>query len=390
TTVMRAPRTYTREDVVEINCHGGRQPLTRVLRLLLAAGARLASPGEFTKRAFLNGRIDLAQAEAVADIVRAKTDMSLAVAMRGLDGRLSAAVAGLRDRLVAVLAHLEATVDFADEHIEPLTKTEAAQGAAALAEELETLLATGAMGRIYREGLAVSLCGRPNVGKSSLLNALLGQNRAIVTPLPGTTRDLIEESIEVGGVCMRLQDTAGVRRPRDMAEEEGVARSRASLAAADIRLIILDSGEPLRSDDVQLLDAHAGEGAVVVLNKIDAALGIDEHAVRELAKGSSVCRVSALDGAGLAELRDALVRSAFSGLSGEPEDVLVANARHRQALSLGLDRLREAIRGLQADGAEEVVAVSLRECLDSLGEISGETTGEDVLDRIFSDFCIGK
>jgi len=382
---MPAPWTYTRQDVVEINCHGGIVPLRRVLELCLRYGARLASPGEFTLRAFLNGRIDLAQAEAVLDIVRAKTAASLRVAVGQLDGRLSHEVHQVRAQMVDVLSWLEASVDFAEDEIPPrdvAPDLEKVQG------RLERLLSTADQGIVYRQGVRTAIIGRPNVGKSSLLNALLRTSRAIVTPIPGTTRDTLEETLNLQGVPLVLVDTAGITADaEDAIERLGIERSRAALAQADLALMVVDGSELLTSADHDIAALLENKPSLLVINKCDLPVVID---VDGFLPNLPRVRISALTGEGLDTLELAIVETVFSGQVLASDALLVSNPRHKDILRRAHDHVLAArqthAQGLPAD----FVAIDLTAAVNALGEITGETLHEDLLETIFSNFCIGK
>jgi tRNA modification GTPase len=384
---MKAPRSFTGEDVVEIQSHGGGLILSLTCRACVDAGARLAEPGEFTKRAFLNGRLDLSQAEAVLDTIRAKSAASLTAAQRQLRGDLAREVDTARDALLHVLAYLEASIDFVEEDIELLHKQDLMQTidrAAALVERLE---ATAQSGRVLRDGARVVITGRPNVGKSSLLNRLLKEDRAIVTAVPGTTRDIIEEAIDLGGVLIHLLDTAGIRDTDDPVENEGIMRSRTAQEQADLRLIVIDGSLPLADDDTRLMDEAAGARHVVVINKADLPLRTQPASLRP---GSLGIPVSAKTGQGVDELR-AAIRSQLVGGGPETTDgVLVTNIRHQAALARAHESLTQAAASVQDGMAGELVAVDIRAAADALGEITGAITTDEILARIFSTFCIGK
>ena len=379
--VMRAPRTYTREDIVEINCHGGMVPTANVLGLMLRLGARMAEPGEFTRRAFLSGRIDLIQAEATLDVIRAKTYAAGRIALEQLSGRLSESIRAMREALIRACAHIEAHIDFPEDEIAPSALAEIAGAMAGIEARCRSLAETCAEGRLYREGVRIAIVGRPNVGKSSLLNALLGRDRAIVTPQPGTTRDVIEEQIAIRGLPVRVMDTAGMREAHEMAEQEGVRRSLRALEDADISLAVLDASGSLTDEDKVVLERVAGRPHIIVLNKADIASGI--ACIPEV----DGIRVSALTGEGIEQLRDAV----YASCVGTPtEGAVVTNLRHKEALDLAAQRLGAA-RLAMSDGAPlEVVALEARDALDALGRIVGEAGVEDILDIIFSEFCIGK
>lgn len=387
---MRAPRSYTREDVVEIHCHGGPVPLRRTLELVLDAGARMAEPGEFTKRAFLNGRLDLSQAEAVMDVIRAKTDASLRMAVGHLSGALSAKVKALRHEILRLIAQLEAAIDFPEEDIEDLAAQKVSRALARLVEDLEALLTTAQTGRILREGMATAIIGKPNVGKSSLLNALLGEKRAIVTDIPGTTRDIIEEYVNIGGIPLKIVDTAGIRDTADIVERIGVERAREAVAEADLILLVLDASAKLTAEDKKVLDLLAGRQAIVLVNKSDLPEAVDMDEVGRLAAGKSIIRVSALEGTGVGELEQAIAGMVYSGKINQAEGAFVTNVRHKHLLSQARERLAEALATAQAGMPPDCIVVDLRSSWEVLGEITGETVGEDILDQIFSQFCIGK
>lgn len=383
--VMRAPATYTREDVVEINCHGGMAPLWRTMNLLTASGARQAEPGEFTKRAFLNGRIDLAQAEAVMDVIRAKTEMSLRAANEQLLGGLSKEVTALRDRLIGIVAGVEAGVDFPEEEIETPSGRPLADEVGAVINRIDILLSGSIYGRVLRDGFATAIVGRPNVGKSSLLNALLLQNRAIVTEVPGTTRDVLEEYLNISGMPLKILDTAGIRHTRDVVEQEGVRRSLAAIASADIVLVVLDGSAPLHQEDRRVLAEAKGKPAIAVINKSDLPKKIERPDWPE-----AQVDVSCKTGEGLDRLRAAILEMMRQGAVPPREHAWAVNQRHRTALEQAKASLEKALGSIQSNLSPEFVAVDLRDALDSIGLIIGATYAEDILKRIFRDFCIGK
>lgn len=386
-TVMRAPKTYTREDVVEINCHGGLIATTAVLQALLRSGARLAEPGEFTRRAFLNGRIDLAQAEAVIDVIRAKTAEAERLALRQLEGRLSERIAALQDRITELCALVEVHIDFPEDEIEPVSKEEMFGAMAAIGAELAKLSRSYDEGRFFREGISAALVGKPNVGKSSLLNALLEKDRAIVTELPGTTRDVIEDCLNINGLPLRIMDTAGIRETHHLAEREGVKRSLKAIEGADLVIAVLDGSRPLDDADREVLRRIGHKRMLVALNKCDLPsppLSLPE------AVGDAV-RVSARTGEGLDAVRRRIYELCISPESApDREDVLVTTLRHKEALDQALRSLEGARQALKSGAPLEVVALFLRESLNHSGTIIGAVTTDDILDRIFSQFCIGK
>jgi tRNA modification GTPase len=384
--VMRAPRTFTREDVVEIACHGGILAAKSVLDTVLANGARLARPGEFTQRAFLNGRLDLAQAEAVLDLIHARTELALSAANEQLAGKLSQRINRLRDDLMDALAQVEAHLDFPEEGIAPETRRELLARLERGLGFMDELLRTANEGRVLRSGLRAAIVGRPNVGKSSLLNQLLGHDRAIVSPVAGTTRDTIEETANVRGIPVVLVDTAGLREAVDEIEEEGVRRSHDSMERADLVLHVFDAAERFTAEDGDYLARFAHKTRILVRNKIDlpARLELPD------APGSPVVEVCSLTGQGLERLKDTIKEVVWAGeIRAEMLEVMI-NARHQDALRRareGVERARDAMRD---DLGLELVALELRIGANAVGEVVGQTTTEDLLDAIFSRFCIGK
>lgn len=389
-TVMRAPKSYTKEDIVEINCHSGIIPLREVLHLVLKLGARIAQPGEFTKRAFLNGRIDLAQAEAVLDVVKSKTEVSLRAAAHQLEGGLSNAIRRLKDEIVEVLAHIEAAIDFPDEDIEILSSAALLKKIRAVTGQLKKLSDTASCGIVLREGITTVICGRPNVGKSSLLNALLRQNRAIVTPIPGTTRDVIEEVVNIKGIPLKMVDTAGIIETSDLIAKEGISRSRLYLKRADLVLLVLDGSESISGGDGVMVEEVEKEKTMVVVNKIDLPQRIDLGQVRELLPERKVVCVSATQGTGLSSLEEAIVEMIWQGEAVASDGALITNIRHRDAMRRAFAATQKVVRSIEKGLSSELIAIDLKKAIDCLREISGETVTEDVLDKIFSEFCIGK
>jgi tRNA modification GTPase len=384
---MKAPRSYTGEDVVEIQSHGGGLVLSLVCRACIGAGARMASPGEFTKRAFLNGRLDLSQAEAVLDTIRSKSAASLAAAQRQLRGELAREVEAARGALLGLLAQLEAGIDFAGEDIELLQRPELLRTTDTVIALVDRLQGTAREGRLLREGARVVITGRPNVGKSSLLNRLLKEDRAIVTAVPGTTRDLIEEAIDLDGVIIHVVDTAGIRDTDDPLEQEGIRRSRSAQKEADLQLVVIDGSLPLTDEDLDLLRAASAGKYVVALNKTDLAL---KAHLSDLQASSSCVAVSAKTGEGIDRLRGA-IRSSLLGRCAEVADgVMVTNVRHHAALERAREALEQAKASVASKMADELVAVDVRSAADALGEITGTITTDDILEQIFSTFCIGK
>ncbi|PIU51371.1 tRNA uridine-5-carboxymethylaminomethyl(34) synthesis GTPase MnmE [Candidatus Desantisbacteria bacterium CG07_land_8_20_14_0_80_39_15] len=394
-TVMHAPKTYTREDVVEINCHGGIVPLKRVLELVIKKGVRLAQPGEFTKRAFLNGRIDLTQAEAVVDIVRAKTDLSLKVAMEQLQGGLSAAIKKVRGKLLNLLARMEASIDFPEEDIGDVSGDEIRMNIDSFKSELEELLLTFDKGKMLREGVTVAIIGRPNVGKSSLMNCLLGEERAIVTSIPGTTTDTIEETINIKGAQMRIVDTAGIsskvsnrrKRSRNIIEIESIKRAKEVLSKSELVLLIIDGSQSLKTEDRDLLKEIKGKKTIVLINKIDLPQKVKPEDLKKFFK-VNIIEISAKEKINIDNVQSAIGNMIWDGEIDFTGDAILTNIRHKELVSVALESLNSAARiGVNSP---ELVTLDLRESIASLGEITGETITEEVLDRIFENFCIGK
>ncbi|MFZ6017896.1 MAG: tRNA uridine-5-carboxymethylaminomethyl(34) synthesis GTPase MnmE [Nitrospirota bacterium] len=391
-TVMRSPYSYTKEDVVEINCHGGMIPLRKTLELVLKEGARLAEPGEFTKRAFINGRIDLSQAEAVLDLIRSKTDESRRIAVEQLQGGLSEKITALRDRLTELCAHVEAYIDFPEDEIETASKQDMLGSMKEIIRELQALLKSYDEARFFREGLSTAIVGRPNVGKSSLLNALLKKDRAIVTEVPGTTRDVIEEYLNINGLPLRIMDTAGIRAVQDIAEKEGVRRSLQSIENADLVIAIFDSSEPFKDEDFEVMEKIKGKNAIIVINKCDLPSAFDEDTLSSciLYPASRILQISATRGDGLEELKDRIFDLCLKDWREEREGVVITNLRHKTAIENAKASLDRAMYALIENQPLEILALELRDSLDRLGEIVGAVTTEDILNRIFNDFCIGK
>lgn len=389
--LMRGPRSYTGEDVLELHCHGSPVLLRRVLAEVLGCGARLAEPGEFTRRAFLNGRLDLTQAEAVLDLVRARTTGGAALAAQQLDGRLSAHLAGLRTQLVGLKALLEVQIDFPEEDAD----VSAAQPLSTIDTCLVTiqdLINTFERGTMLRDGLPVAIIGKPNVGKSSLLNALLGEDRAIVTAVAGTTRDTIDETADFDGVPVVLSDTAGLRDAAraDAVERLGIERTTAKIVRAQLLLKVLDAAAPLEEEDLAVLNAGPGIPHVVVLNKVDLPQIVSDQDVVRLAAGGPILDVSATERQGLPALRQAVIGQFFNGDGPAADAPVLTSVRHRDALQKALRGLALARESIAEGRPADLVAVDVQDAIDHIGAITGQVTSEDVLDRIFSEFCIGK
>ena len=383
--VLRAPRTFTCEDTVEISCHGGILPAKLVLDAILQSGARLAEPGEFTRRAFLNGRIDLAQAEAVADLIHSRTELALAAANEQLAGKLSQRINQLRDDLLHTLAHVEAHIDFPEEDITPNTREQLLKQLDDGAAFIAALLRTADEGQILRRGIRAAIVGRPNTGKSSLLNQLLGRDRAIVSPIPGTTRDTIEETANIRGLPVVFIDTAGLREAHDEIEIEGIRRSRQTLSQAELILHVLDSSQPLTREDENYFTEFAGKKRIFVRNKADLPAKCEWSSTLP-----APVDVSCKNGQGIESLKDAIKGAVWSGeVKAEMLQVMI-NSRHQDALNRAHIATLRSIDALRGNATLELVALDLRIAVAAVGEIVGKTTTEDLLDSIFSQFCIGK
>ncbi|MET3683829.1 tRNA modification GTPase [Alkalibacillus flavidus] len=389
--VMKAPKTFTREDIVEINCHGGMVSVNRVLQLVLRHGARLAEPGEFTKRAFLNGRIDLSQAEAVMDLIRSKTDRAMSLALKQMDGRLSQLIRDLRQQLIETVAHVEVNIDYPEyDDVEEMTNELLKQRAQYVKGEVQSLLRTAKQGKILREGIGTAIIGKPNVGKSSLMNILAHDDKAIVTEIPGTTRDVIEEYVNVRGVPLRLIDTAGIRETEDIVEKIGVERSRQALQDADLILLVLNGNEPLTEEDRALFEAARDLDVIVIVNKTDLEQQINMDDVNEVAQGAPVITTSLIEEQGIDELEQAIADTFFDGEVDQGDLTYVSNVRHIQLLEQAQDALNDALESLEMDMPLDLVQIDITRTWELLGEIIGEDVSDSLIDQLFSQFCLGK
>lgn len=388
--IMRKPYSYTTEDVVEIHCHGGIVPVRRIMEEVLKNGANIAEPGEFTKRAFLNGRIDLAQAEAVIDVITSKTETALNAALDQLEGELSKEIKNIMDMLLTMLAHIEASIDFPEHDVEELTTAkirdmliEAKASTEALAESFDE-------GRIVRDGLSTAIIGRPNVGKSSLLNVLLKENRAIVTEVPGTTRDIIEEYLNIGGVLIRLIDTAGIRETEDIVERIGVERTKAAIEKSDLVILMLDASKELSGEDIEIIDLIREKKVIAVLNKTDLGLNINRKKLEELFGKDNLMEMSVKNRTGIEQLEERIKELVYRGKLSIGKNKMVTSIRHKNLLDKAEENIDRALISIDDGIPIDLVSVDIKEAWSCLGSITGDTVEEDIVNEIFSKFCIGK
>lgn len=389
--VLRAPKTFTREDIVEINCHGGIVAINRVLQLVLRMGARLAEPGEFTKRAFLNGRIDLSQAEAVMDLIRAKTDKSMQLAMRQLDGQLSNLIQNLRQEILNTLAQVEVNIDYPEyDDVEEMTLQLLREKTQQVLQGIRALLNTASQGKILRDGLKTAIVGRPNVGKSSLLNVLLREEKAIVTDIAGTTRDTIEEYVNVRGVPLQLIDTAGIRETDDVVEKIGVERSRKALKEADFVLLLLNQSETLQEEDIRLLETTKGMKRIILFNKTDLPSKLSTENIAPYAQEEEIVTTSMLNKEGIDQLEEKIAEYFFQGQMNERDATYLSNTRHIALLEKAEQALVEVQNGIEMEMPVDLIQIDFTRAWDLLGEITGDSVQDELLTQLFSQFCLGK
>lgn len=390
-TVMRAPKSYTREDIVEINCHGGMQAVKKVLDLVVKQGARIAQPGEFTKRAFLNGRIDLAQAEAVLDVINAKTEGSLKAAVGQLDGRLSREVSAILDSLIDISSHIEASIDFPDEDTDIIEEGELEKKLSIIIDKIKNLIDSFGDGLVLREGVLAVICGKPNVGKSSLMNLLLKRDRVIVAPIPGTTRDAVEEMISLNGVPIRIVDTAGIGKANDILYKESSEKSRRYIDSADIVIAMLDASAKINEEDLEIVRLIKAKRKLVVINKTDLnPKAVTKDSVIGLFKDDPVVEISIKDKSNIELLEKSILEMVWTGKFAQGEAAIVTNARHKELLDKAFGSVLSVIKALKDAAHPELIAVDLKEAVFNLGLIVGRSASSEVLDRIFENFCIGK
>jgi tRNA modification GTPase len=389
-TVMRAPRSFTMEDVVEIGCHGGLVSVKQVLNELLLQDVRLAEPGEFTKRAFLNGRIDLTQAEAVIDLIRAKSDRAFKIALKQVEGTLSLKIKKLRHELVSLMAHIEVNIDYPEHDVDNLTHIYIKDKSLLAIDQLNLLLKAAQQGKIIREGIVTAIIGRPNVGKSSLLNTLAQENKAIVTDIPGTTRDVIEEYVTINGIPLKLLDTAGIRETSDIVEKIGVERSKGALTDADLILLMLNAAEPLQQDDYDLLEQLKDRKTIIVVNKTDLPLQIELNFLHQQMAMERIVMLSLQENEGIDQLEKAISALFFNGELESNDFTYVSNVRHIHLLNQAKKALEDAIEASKIEVPIDIIQIDIRTAWELLGEIVGDTAGDSLIDEIFSQFCLGK
>ncbi len=388
--LMKGPNTYTREDVIEINCHGGMIVIQKILQLLLKNGAQLAEPGEFTKRAFLNGRIDLSQAEAVIDIINAQTELSLQSSISQLGGTLSQKVKNLRQELLEMIAHIEASIDYPEYDMEELTYEMIQNKTKMLLDQVNDFIRTADTGRMIREGIQTVIIGKPNVGKSSLLNALLREQRAIVTDIPGTTRDVLEEYITIQGVPLKLMDTAGIRETADVVEQIGVEKSKEWMTKSDLVLVMMDASTKFTTEDHEIFKLIEGKRCLVLINKTDLPRKLDIKQVFAYVDKEQVLELSVKEGEGMDQLENRLREMFFAGEINVKDDVFITNVRHKDALVKAKSSLETVLETIELEMPEDCLSIDLQSAYEYLGEITGETVGESIIHQIFSQFCLGK
>ena len=387
---MKAPSTYTTEDVVEVHCHGGTIPVRRILEIILECGASLAQKGEFTKRAFLNGRIDLSQAEAVMDLISAKTDSSFDVSLRQLKGSLSYEVSEMIDVLMEMLAHIEASIDFPEDEVEEMAYEKLEVDSKSVLDKINHLLDTVNTGKILKDGLKTVILGKPNVGKSSLMNAMLRENRAIVTDIPGTTRDIIEEYVNIRGIPLKIIDTAGIRETDDEVEKIGVDRAKDILEESDLAIVIFDSSRKLDDEDLKIIQLVEYKKSIVLLNKTDLPKELDESIIRKHLEDTTIINTTITEGSGLDKLEETLQEMFMSAEVKITDNTIITNTRHRDLLLTTKKNITEALESIKINMPIDCIEVDIKNAIENLGEITGDSVGEDIINTIFKNFCIGK
>ncbi len=387
---MKAPRTYTKEDVVEINCHGGIIAIRRILELILKNGVRLAEKGEFTKRAFLNGRIDLSQAEAVIDLISSKTDKGFDIALKQLEGNLSFSIQEIRDKLLQIIAHITVNIEYPDEDIEEITYNDLLSQINDILKRINYLIDSSETGKIIKEGLRTVIIGKPNVGKSSLLNALLKESRAIVTEIPGTTRDIIEEMLNINGIPLIIIDTAGIRETSDQVEKIGVEKTKETFNKGDVIIFILNAAEELTHEDFMIMELLKNKKAIILFNKTDLPVKCDIEEVRKKLVNKKIIYTSIKEGQGLKELEKTISDMVYTGQIRQDNNLFITNVRHKNLLEKSKNYIIDAVSMLKRKEALDFIEIDLRNAWESLGEIIGESITEDIIDEVFARFCLGK
>lgn len=387
---MKGPLSYTAEDVVEVQCHGSMISLRNILDLVIKSGAVLAEKGEFTKRAFLNGRLDLSQAEAVIDLIRAKSEKTFDVALNQLSGAFSDKIREIREDLTDILVDLTVNIDYPDEDIEEMTYEKLTSSVRNVKEKISELLSTADTGRIIREGLSVSIVGKPNVGKSSLMNVLMGENRAIVTDIPGTTRDIIEESMIIKNIPVVITDTAGIRDTEDIIEKIGIEKSMTALSRADLIIFVIDASRPLEEEDMRIMSHVSGRRAIVLLNKSDKGLAADRALIEKELPSAVIIETSVTGGRGIEELTQAIEDMVYGGKVSQKENLMVTNVRHKNLLKEGQKCLSDALNMADMREPLEFIEIDVNRCYEAAGEIIGQTADADIIDKVFERFCLGK
>ena len=387
---MKAPHSYTAEDVVEIQCHGSIVSLRKILALVLKNGARLAEPGEFTKRAFLNGRLDLSQAEAVIDLIKAKSDKTFDVALSQLEGSFSKKIKEIRADLVDILVNITVNIDYPDEDIEVITYENLISGLAAVKTKVDSMLATADTGRILREGLNIAIIGKPNVGKSSLMNALLRETRAIVTEIPGTTRDTIEEALTIRNIPVKLTDTAGIRHTDDVIEKIGIEKSKESFNKADLIIFMVDNARPLDDEDREIIEYIGDRKVIVIINKTDLESRLNRNEIEEKLPGAIIIEAAVAKDQGISILEDEIEKLVFDGRVKQNDSMMVTNVRHKALLEEASSALKDASSMAEAGEALEFLEIDVNRAYEALGEIIGEAVNENIINEVFARFCLGK
>ncbi len=388
--VMKAPKTYTREDIVEINCHSGTKVLQNVLELVIRKGAKIAEPGEFTKRAFLNGRIDLSQAEAVIDIINAKTDLSRQTAIQQLSGNISKKVNHFSQEILQMISHIEASIDYPEHDLEQMNLEQINDKCKILIDEINNLISSANKGKIIRDGIETAIIGRPNTGKSSLLNALIDEERAIVTDIAGTTRDILQEYVNINDIPLKIIDTAGIRETQDIIEKIGVEKSRKYAMSADLILVMIDGSKQLENDDFEILNLTENKNSIIIINKSDLPQQADIEKINKYIKNDNIVNLSLKTSSGIESLYEKIKYMFYEGEINVNEEIFINNMRHKDSLIQAVQALQNAINTIQSGLSEDFVSIDLQQSYNFLGEITGETLDEDIVNKIFSEFCLGK